>query len=110
MKETYKNNEDENFPLQKNIPLPPGDAVRTLGDFGRQFKMSQENKSDFPCKVLVKRKDGIEIKATLEKLYCDQASQADGTFYFSDNVRENFQPGNKNNYLFGNEIESITFL
>ena len=110
MKETLKNKRGGDFPLKKNTPLPPEALVKKIGDMSRQFAMEMKNESDFPIKVLVKRNDGAEIEATIVKLYADLGSQADGTFYFSEDVRENFNPGAKNNYLFGSEIETITIL
>lgn len=93
------------FPLDKGVPLPPEVVVDAIGRMGRRY--SPEGKDDLPKKVVIQTKDGRIIETTLENIYCDGGSQADGTFYFSEKVRNDGRV--KDNYLFGREIESITF-
>jgi hypothetical protein len=98
------------FPLPRNAPLSSQEVVKAVAGFDRKFQTGPEGKGDFPRKVRIKRKDGVEIETVLNDVFTDEGSQGDGTFYFSDNVRENSHAGNKFNYLFGREIETITFL
>jgi len=99
--------ESEDFPLQRGVPLSPGEVVGGIGDSGRKIGKALAGLSDFPQEVCVRRRDGVEIRTTLVGLYVD-ASQADGTFYFSGGVRDDHTVNQ--NYLRGSEIESITFL
>jgi len=108
MKETIKKS-SEDFPLQKNVPLSPSEVVQKIGDYSRKVMAELKNTSDFPQKVKVIRKNGTTVETTLTNIFTDDGSQSDGTFYFSDNVREDSDSA-KRNYFFGSEIESIIFL
>lgn len=80
--------------------------VQTIGDMGRQLRHSLNRKSDFPLPVIIETRDGRKITTTLESLYADGSSQADGTFYFTESVRDDHQPNQK--FLWGHEIKTIT--
>ncbi len=92
------------FPLPRNTPLNPQEATDSIGNINRQFECNKNNVPDFPQNVSIKLVSGIEINATLKDLRTDAGNRIDGTFYFKENVR------NGDDYIFGNEIETITFL
>lgn len=97
----------DSFPLERGVPLTTDIVIKGIGTIERQY--SQEGNQDFPQKVIIKTRDGRSINTSLEQIYCDGSSQGDGTFYFSDRVREDDSHA-KDNFLFGREIEGITFV
>lgn len=94
----------------RNIAVNP-DEARRLGLVGRKFRNQLAGVSDFPRRVRVKKRGGEEMETNLVNVYTDDGSQADGTFYFSDKVRGTVRSSSleRDDYLFGGEIEFITF-
>jgi len=87
--------------------MPITEVVKAIGTFER--RLQPENADDLPQPTKVVRKDGVEVEAQLTRIYCDDASQGDGTFYFDRDVRPQDHHVKKY-FLFGREIETITFL
>ncbi|MFA6071879.1 MAG: hypothetical protein WC810_25160 [Janthinobacterium sp.] len=100
-------NQKEKVPFEINTPLYPEEVV-TL--FDEEIGLNLKGKSYFPERVRIIKKDGTKVVTNLTYIYYTTGgSQGDGTFYFSDEVRK-IAHGSKKNYLFGEEITSITFL
>ena len=89
--------------LERDIPLPTDLLVNTIGEMGRQLRLSLVDRSDFPLPVEVQLVGGRTFRSTLKSIYCDGSSQADGTFYFTDKVRDD---GKK--FFWGHEIATVT--
>ena len=104
------------FPFPFNEPLQSQQMATVLGDFGRKIDTHLKGETDFPrqVRVIVNTGNvllhpGRELVASLINIYSDGASQLDGTFYFDRDIR--IKEGIRaQHFLFGREIESITFL
>ena len=106
--DTIRDDQEIDSFLERNVPISAHIIVQTIGDMGRRIRRALSGKSDFPLSVTIVTQDGRTIETTLEKLFTDDGSQADGTFYFTDPVRPDNDKRPNKKFLHGNEIRTIT--